>query len=73
MVNHRYSTGCRFEMFMISDDKMDITIGFFSQNLVTQMNFVEFRDNQIFHNFRDDECLVDPKNGIFEKKHVFRK
>ena len=32
------------------------------------MNFIEFRDNKNFHDFRGDGCLVDPKNGIFEKK-----
>ena len=46
---------------------MDLTVGFVSQNLVTQINFVEFRDSRIFHNVRGDKCLVDPNNGIFKK------
>ena len=43
---------------------MDLTVGFVSQNLVTQTNFIEFRDNQIFQEFQSDGCLVKPKNEI---------
>ena len=46
---------------------MDLTLGFISQNLVAHMNFVKFRDIRNFHLFQGDGCLVDPKNGIFEK------
>ena len=48
---------------------MELTVGFVSRNLVTQTNFVEFRDSLIFHDFRD-KCLLNPKNGIFMKKFV---
>ena len=30
---------------------MDFTVGIFSRNLVTQANFIEFRDSRIFTNF----------------------
>ena len=33
------------------------------------MNFVEFRDSGIFHDFRGIGCLDDPKNGILRKKN----
>ena len=46
---------------------MDLNVGFVSQNLVTKTNIVEFRDSQIFHDFRGNGCLVDSKNEIFEK------
>ena len=31
---------------------MDNTVGFVSRNLVTEMNFIKFRDGRIFHEFR---------------------
>ena len=46
---------------------MDFTVGIVSRNLVTQTNFIEFRDSQNFHVFRGDRCSVDPKNEIFEE------
>ena len=36
------------EIFYISDDEMDFTVEFVSQNLVTQSNFVEFQDGWDF-------------------------
>ena len=36
------------EVFKILDDETDLNIGFVSQNLVAQTNFVEFRNS---HNF----------------------
>ena len=52
---------------------MDLTVGFILRNLVTEKNFIEFQDYQIFHDFQDDKCLLDLKNGIFEKNHDFGK
>ena len=46
---------------------MDLIVGFVSRNLVTQTNFVEFRDSQIFHDFQGKQVSVNPKNEIFEK------
>ena len=46
---------------------MDLTVRFLSRNLVTQTNFIEFRDSRIFHDFWDDGCLVDPKTGFLRK------
>ena len=46
---------------------MDLTVGSVLRNLVIQTNFFEFRNSQKFHDFRADGCLVDYKNGIFEK------
>ena len=51
-------------------DKMDFTVGFISQNLVTHKIFVEFQDSRIFFDFRDIEYSVDLKKGIFEKKKI---
>ena len=51
---------------------MYLTVRFVSQNLVTQTNFVGFRDIHMFHVFRD-ECLETPKNGIFKKILKVRK
>ena len=36
------------EFFQISDDETNFTVECFSQNLITQLNFVEFRDGQNF-------------------------
>ena len=47
---------------------MNFTVGFVSQNLVTQTNFVKFRGSRIFQEFRDDGYFVDPKNGILRNK-----
>ena len=41
------------EFFYISDDETDFTVGIISRNLATTSNFVEFRDNQNLHVFRD--------------------
>ena len=46
---------------------MDIIVEIVSRNLVTHVNFVEFRNNRIFHEFREDGRRVDPENGIFRK------
>ena len=46
---------------------MDIIVGFVSQNLVTQTNFVKFRDSQIFMIFEVSGVWGTPKNEIFEK------
>ena len=43
---------------------MNLTVGFVLRNLITQMNFVEFKDSQIFHEFRGDGCPVKPKKKI---------
>ena len=47
------------------DDETDFAVGIFSQNLVTQVNFVEFRDGRNFHVFQGDGCSVDPKKRDF--------
>ena len=46
---------------------MDFTVGFLSQNLVTQKIFIEFPDNWnfFFHDFRGNGCLVTPRDEIF--------
>ena len=54
------------EFFYISVDETYLTIGLVSQNLVTQTNFVEFRDIRIFMIFGASGAW-SPKNGIFEK------
>ena len=46
---------------------MDFTVEIFLRNIVTQTNFIEFRDRRIFPEFRGDERRVDPKNEIFRK------
>ena len=51
----------------MSNDKTDLTVGFVLRNLITQTNFVEFRDSQNFHDFQGERCPVDPKNEIFEE------
>ena len=57
--------------FKISDDEIDFTVESshetFSRNLVTQTNFVKFRDRWIFLQFRGNGRRVDPKNDIFRK------
>ena len=44
----RYVQVENLKVFLISDNETDLIIGFVSQNLVSQMNFVEFRDNKNF-------------------------
>ena len=44
---------------------MDLTIGFVSQNLLTQTNFFEFQDSQIFHEFRNDKCPAKTQKTRF--------
>ena len=46
---------------------MDLIVGFVSRNLVTQANFVEFRDRRIFMIFEAQGAWWTKKNGIFEK------
>ena len=46
---------------------MDFTIGIVSRNLVTQANFVEFRDSRIFTNFEATGVEWTLKNEIFRK------
>ena len=55
----------KFQKFIlyISDDKMDFTIGIILQNLVTTLNFVEFRDSRHLHVFGGIEFRV-PKNDL---------
>ena len=36
------------KFFLISDDETNFTVRIFSQNLVTQSNFIGFRDSQNF-------------------------
>ena len=36
------------EFFYILDDKANFTVGIVSQNIVTQSNFIEFRDSRNF-------------------------
>ena len=48
---------------------MNLTIGFVSQNLVTEMNIIEFRDNRIFTFFwvmgvQGQDCLQKSKKLI---------
>ena len=43
---------------------MNLTVGFVSRNVVTQMDFVELQDSRIFHKFRGNNCPVKPKNEI---------
>ena len=45
---------------------MDLIVGFVSRNLVTQTNFVEFRDSRNF-TIKEVRCLADPKNEILRK------
>ena len=44
----RYVQVENLDVFLISDDETDLTIGFVSRNLVAQVNFVEFRYSQNF-------------------------
>ena len=53
-----------WKILSISDDEMDFTVGFFSQNLVTQKILVEFRDIRIFHDFQGNGHLVTPRDEI---------
>ena len=43
---------------------MELIVGFVSQNLVTQTNFVEFRESRILTFFRGDGCRMTPKDEI---------
>ena len=61
-INCRNNRGCKPEIFYILDNETDLAVGFVSQNLVTEMNFVGFQDSQIFHVFQSNGCLVKPKN-----------
>ena len=36
----------------ISDDETDFTVGIFSRNLASTLNFVEFQDSKNLHVFR---------------------
>ena len=46
------------KLFYISDDETDFTVGIVSRNLATTSNFVDFRDSQNFHVFRENERNV---------------
>ena len=47
------------EFFYISNGKMDFTIGIASRNLVTTLNFFEFRDSRNFTFFEALEGMHD--------------
>ena len=46
---------------------MDFIVGIVSINLVTQTNFVKFRESRNSHLFWGDRCPVDPKNKILKE------
>ena len=46
---------------------MDFTVGFVSQNLVTQKDFVEFRDSRIFVISLGRRLFSDPEDEIFTR------
>ena len=47
------------EFFLISDDDMDFTVGIVSRNIVTQSNFVGFRDSRNFTFFKTTSVASD--------------
>ena len=60
---------------------MDFTVEFVSRNLVTQSNFVEFRDSRIFTKFEaigikwtpeNENCEENPEKCLIFKEFIFK-